>query len=529
VPHAMAGSRLDVYLSGEFKDQGLSRSKIQQLIKAGKVTVDGTQVKQPKLKLSGGERVECAVELDNGVLTPEEGALEIHYEDEQLVVVNKEAGLTVHPAPSQRTNTLVQRMLSRYPQLGEMEGERPGIVHRIDKDTSGIMVVALDEATRLAVAEDFAERRIHKEYLALVHGVPQCTTGQKEGEITAPIGRDPKHKTKMAVMEKGGREARSAWRVLWTSPDESASLVRVKIFTGRTHQIRVHMAHIGHPLLGDQVYGARLHKEWCRKVGNAEELAPRQMLHAWHLSLTHPKTGKLMDWKQAPPEDFQRLLLHLGQQVQRIGVIGMPGCGKSALNACLEHCGCPVFSADAEVAAQYEAGGDAWTLIRQRFGERFAPEGESVAKRELFAAMKDSEVFRKELQAIVHPLVEHAAEEFFAEHAAKPCAVAEVPLLIEGQWKEQGRVDLVVGVRCDEDQRRQRLVARGWDDETIATVESWQWKAEDKLARCDEIVENSGTLEDLQTQAAALCERLAARRAEQKRVLQARFEKLWSA
>lgn len=529
MPHAMAGSRLDVYLSGELKEQGLSRSKIQQLIKAGKVSVDGTQVKQPKLKLSGGEQVECAVELENGVLTPEEGALEIHYEDAQLVVVNKEAGLTVHPAPSQRTNTLVQRMLSRYPQLGEMEGERPGIVHRIDKDTSGIMVVALDEATRLAVAEDFAERRIHKEYLAVVHGVPQCTAGQREGEITAPIGRDPKHKTKMAVMEKGGREARSTWQVIWTSPDESASLVRVQIFTGRTHQIRVHMAHIGHPLLGDQVYGARLHKEWCRKVGNTEELAPRQMLHAWHLSLTHPKTGELMDWKQAPPEDFQRLLLHLGQQVQRIGVVGMPGCGKSALNACLEHCGCPVFSADAEVAAQYEAGGDAWTLIRQRFGERFAPEGECVAKRELFSAMKDSEVFRKELQAIVHPLVEHAAEVFFAEHAAKPCAVAEVPLLIEGQWKEQGRVDLVVGVRCDEDQRRKRLAARGWDDETVATVESWQWKAEDKLARCDEIVENSGTLEDLQAQAAALCERLAARRAEQKRVLQAMFEKLWSA
>ncbi|NJB67349.1 23S rRNA pseudouridine1911/1915/1917 synthase [Desulfobaculum xiamenense] len=530
VPEGMAGERLDVFLAGELRESGLSRSKLQGLIKAGKATVDGCVTTKPRLVLEGGESVSLLVDLPGGDLTPEEGDLDVVYEDESLVVLNKPAGLTVHPAPTQTENTLVHRLVHHYPGMLDMEGERPGIVHRIDKDTSGLILVALDEGTRLDLSEDFAERRVEKHYLAVVHGVPCSTSRASHGEIEAPIGRDPRHKTRMAVTEKGGREARTAWEVLWSSPDRRASLVRVRIFTGRTHQIRVHMAHIGHPLMGDEVYGARQHKQWLRETGCDPALAPRQMLHAWRLGFEHPETGERLDFMQAPPEDFRRLMFHLARTTLRVGIVGMPGCGKSALSAMLERRGVPLFSADAVVRELYAEGEDGWVLIRRRFGAEFAPDGGPVNKARVLASMRESAEFRKELEGIVHPLVDHRLNAFWDAHTGATVAVAEVPLLVEGGADVQNeQADIAVGVRCPEDVRRGRLMARGWDDATIALIESWQWSEADKLSRCAEVVDNSGTLDDLDREADALLARLEGEHARREAEVRARIAALWGA
>jgi 23S rRNA pseudouridine1911/1915/1917 synthase len=288
------------------------------------------------------------------------------------------------------------------------------------------------------------------------------------------------------------------------------------------------MAHIGHPLMGDAIYGSRLHAEWRRGSGLDPALAGRQMLHAWRLGFAHPHTGERLEFTCAPPEDFRALALALAETVQRVGLVGMPGSGKSALANLLAGCGAPVFNADACVARLYEAGQDGWSMIRRRLGAEYAPEGASVDKARLFEAMRSSEAMRREILDLVHPLVRHRAREFWAEHRRAAFGVAEVQLLLEGGWPEAGLVDLVVGVRTPEDQRRARLAARGWDPETAAALESWQWSEADKLARCDVVVDNAGTLDDLALAARALEADLAARREAAREAARARFEALWA-
>ena len=239
------------------------------------------------------------------------------FEDEHVLVVDKPAGLTTHPAPGEPGPTLVNHLLHQWPDIaGDISGmseQRPGIVHRLDKDTSGLMAVTRTEADRLKLAADFSQRRVKKVYLAIVHGVPVSKTG-KVGKIDAPIGRHPTQKTRMAVVEKGGREARSDYRLLWTGPRGLASLVGVRIHTGRTHQIRVHMTHIGTPLLGDGTYGSRENALWSRRPDKLAELAPRQMLHAFYLSFAHPESGQQITLWRKPPEDFCTLLSGLTRE-----------------------------------------------------------------------------------------------------------------------------------------------------------------------------------------------------------------------
>lgn len=378
-----------------------------------------------------------------------------------------------------------------------MDGQRPGIVHRLDKDTSGLIAVARTEAARLALASDFAERRVRKVYLAIVHGVPE----RKEGVIEAPIGRHPTQKTRMAVVEKGGREARSDYRVLWTGPRGLASLVAVRIHTGRTHQIRVHMSHIGHPLLGDAVYGPQEQAVWQRRPDRLAALAPRQMLHAFFLSLQHPESGEQVTLWQQPPTDFQTLLAGLKRECLRVGIVGMPGSGKSATVRFLREAGLPAFSADECVAEMYGPDGDGSSMIRQRFGGEYSNEDGSVNKPILFKAMCDSEGLRREVMDIIHPIVRHACEAFFKEHRDAPVVYAEIPLLLEGGWHESGEVDCVVGVRCPEDKRTGELrKLRGLDEETLAIFDSWQWPEEKKLAACDLLIDNCGGLPELKSE-----------------------------
>jgi 23S rRNA pseudouridine1911/1915/1917 synthase len=503
--HTDLGTRLDKFWARELADDGVSRGRVKQWIEGGLATVNGEPVAKGKHRLMGGEILSIGAGKSTpgeSAAPPVEGDLDVVFEDEHVVVVDKAAGLTTHPAPGEPDATLVNYLLHSYPDMATensgMDDQRPGIVHRLDKDTSGLIAAVRTEADRLTLASDFAERRVSKVYLAIVHGVPK----QLSGVIEAPMGRHHSQKTKMAVVEKGGRDAKSNYRVLWTGPRGLASLVAIRIHTGRTHQIRVHMAHIGHPLLGDGVYGSRENIDWSRRPDRLAELAPRQMLHAFYLSFKHPDNGEQVTLYRQPPEDFQTLLGALTRECLRVGIVGMPGSGKSSVAAALREAGKPVFSADESVARLYGPDGDGAGMIRQRFGGEFSAEDGSVDKPALFAAMKKSDNMRREIMDLVHPMVRHECDEFFKANRDEPVAYAEIPLLLENGWNESGHVDAVVGVDCSPEKRTGELRnLRGLDEETLAVFDSWQWAEKDKLAACDLVLKNNEGLDELAAEA----------------------------
>jgi 23S rRNA pseudouridine1911/1915/1917 synthase len=282
---ADAGSRLDQFLAARIGD--LSRSRIQALMEEGHVLVNG----EPKLrssKIRGGERIVLtvppAISSEN---LPEDIALEILYEDDDLIVINKPAGLVVHPAPGHAGGTLVNALLHHCTALSGIGGvERPGIVHRLDKETSGCLVAAKNDAAHQSLTEQFAGREVRKIYLAIATG----SFKKPKGTINVPLGRHPVYRQKMGVLLRGGgREAVTDWIVLSSLP--CGTLVQCTLHTGRTHQIRVHLKHLGHPVLGDEVYG--------RRAGFS-----RQMLHAWKLGFSHPRTGNPLDFTAPIPPDF---------------------------------------------------------------------------------------------------------------------------------------------------------------------------------------------------------------------------------
>jgi len=290
-----SGDRLDMWLAETVPEH--SRSRWQTLIKEGRVTVNGAPCKA-NLKIHAGDRVKWSVP-DPAPAVPQAEAISLNvlYEDKHMIVINKPAGLVVHPAVGNETGTLVNALLHHCTDLTGIGGEiRPGIVHRLDKDTSGVMVVAKNEAAMMDLSRQFKERDTEKEYLTIVWGVPYG----KRGTVETTIGRHPIHRKKMAANVRNGREAVSHFEVQEALGE--AALVRVKIETGRTHQIRVHMTHIKHPVIGDSVYGR----------GRASTIkAVRQMLHAAKLSLNHPKTGKRMTFEAPLPEDMEELLKQL--------------------------------------------------------------------------------------------------------------------------------------------------------------------------------------------------------------------------
>jgi 23S rRNA pseudouridine1911/1915/1917 synthase len=282
-----------VYLS---RASGLSRARVQDLIEGGSVLVDGHPQK-PRYAVRVGERVMLVVpDTTPLLLTPEPIPLDILYEDEHLVVVNKPAGLVVHPGAGRTTGTLVHALLAHCRNLPGIGGvERPGIVHRLDRDTSGVMVVAKSETAHVSLCAQFKNRIVRKRYLALVHGdVPR-----EAGRIEAAIGRREHDRKRMGVKREGGRTARTAYRVLRRFP--GMSLVELSLETGRTHQIRVHLAHIGHPVVGDAAYGGRRERQSASSGGSRPG---RQMLHAWRLGFRHPRTDSWLAFTASPPPDF---------------------------------------------------------------------------------------------------------------------------------------------------------------------------------------------------------------------------------
>lgn len=299
VPLSMRGQRFDQVASSLFPDY--SRSRLQGWIKSGELTVEGSAVR-PRDKLYGGEILRLQAHLPRQeVWEAQAMALEIVHEDEDILVVNKPAGLVVHPAAGNYTGTLVNALLHYAP--GQEALPRAGIVHRLDKDTTGLMVVAKTLPAHTRLVAQLQARSVSRVYEAVVQG---ALAGG--GTVEASIGRHPKHRKQMAVVIHGGKPAITHYEVLHRFPHHSH--VRLRLETGRTHQIRVHMAHIHYPLVGDPVYGKRARRLADASAELLETLKtfPRQALHATQLGLQHPVSGRPLRWKVPLPEDMSQLL-----------------------------------------------------------------------------------------------------------------------------------------------------------------------------------------------------------------------------
>ena len=297
IPPGYAGLRLDAALARLFPEH--SRSRLQAWLKSGRVVVDG-QPADARRKVLGGERVSVDAEPASPETAGRAEAIDLPvvFEDGHLLVIDKPAGMVVHPGSGNWSGTMMNALLHHAPQLGEVP--RAGIVHRLDKDTSGLLVVAKTLPAQTDLVRQLQARHVKRHYLALVHG--EVATS---GSVDAPIGRHPVQRTKMAVVKRGGagRDARTHYQ-----PRErfaAATLLECRLETGRTHQIRVHMASIGHPLVGDPVYGKR-------KSADARlDAFPRQALHAWRLALVHPASGEEVSWESPLPADFSALVAAL--------------------------------------------------------------------------------------------------------------------------------------------------------------------------------------------------------------------------
>lgn len=307
IDESQAGQRLDRVLAGAWPD--LSRSRLQQLIAGGAVTGPTRAFEDASQKVKLGEALTLVVPpVVSAAPEGEDIALNIVYEDAHLIVIDKPAGLVVHPAAGNRDGTLVNALIAHCgPSLRGIGGElRPGIVHRIDKDTTGLMVVAKTEKAMTSLGKQFAAHAIERVYRAIVWGVPR----ERAGTIDGALGRSPFNRQKIAVLRVGGKPARTHYKVIETF-GTTASLIECRLETGRTHQIRVHMAHIGHPLVGDPVYGRP------RTIPGLTLGISRQALHAAVLGFHHPGTDKPMRFESVLPEDFTETYLALkglGQQ-----------------------------------------------------------------------------------------------------------------------------------------------------------------------------------------------------------------------
>jgi len=307
VPPEARGERLDQHLASAFPD--LSRARIKALIDSGLARVDGKSAK-PARRLRGGELLELTLPAPAPTaLVAQDLPLEVLYENGDVVVLNKQAGMVVHPGAGHREGTLVNALLHRVRDLAGVGGElRPGLVHRLDKDTSGCLVVAKNGHALRALQSAFKSRQMSKTYLAVVHGRPP-----ERGTLSTLFGRHPVHRKRFTGRVKSGKPAETAFVV--RERFEGASLLEVQLKTGRTHQIRVHLAEAGHPILGDELYGKR--RRASAWVASVEREIGRQALHAWKLEFCHPRSGELLSFEAPIPRDLQKAIEALRLKASR--------------------------------------------------------------------------------------------------------------------------------------------------------------------------------------------------------------------
>ena len=299
---AQHGLRLDRALAELMPEH--SRSSLARLIEEGRVSLDGRKAEKSSMRVAAGQRVEVEIPppAPSGVAS-QDLPLTILFEDDDLVIIDKPAGVVVHPAAGHSDRTLVNALLFHVRNLSGIGGEvRPGIVHRLDKDTSGVMVIAKNDAAHRKLAAEWGTDRVRKEYLAIVYGTPK----QQRATIDAPIGRDPRNRRRMSVVA-GGRSAVTDYAI--EQPLRHASLLRLRLRSGRTHQIRVHLKHLGHPIIGDPLYSG---PQWRgipdKRIQKAIAAFPRQALHAARLTIPHPRTGEAMTFESPLPDDMLELV-----------------------------------------------------------------------------------------------------------------------------------------------------------------------------------------------------------------------------
>lgn len=308
IPFDRAGERLDRVLAEQFPD--LTRSQLKRYIDEGRVLLSARPAKAGE-KLKGGEEIACDIPAPQAATALAEAIpLQILYEDRHLIVIDKPAGLVVHPAPGHAGGTLVNALLHHCTDLAGVGGElRPGIVHRLDKDTSGVMVATKDDATHLHLARQFKAHSINRRYLALVHGTIQLPSGS----IDRPIGRHPVLRQKMSSSARQGRHAVTHWRVLRRYNGDRLTLLELRLETGRTHQIRVHLSELNLPLVGDPVYGDRGRAGNCQdgQLRALLQQLQRQALHARLLGFVHPASSRYLEFSSPPPRDLAVILTYL--------------------------------------------------------------------------------------------------------------------------------------------------------------------------------------------------------------------------
>ena len=305
--------RLDTFLSECLPD--ISRSQLKKLIDAGQITLDGAPAKASN-KLKGGESIQVTLPEPEPIKTlPEDIPLHILYEDHDLIVIDKPAGMVVHPAAGHSHGTLVNALLHHCTDLAGIGGElRPGIVHRIDKDTSGVIVATKNDQSHQHLAAQFKEHSIHRRYLALVYGCPDKISGS----IDQPIGRHPTQRKKMSGKAKNGKRAVTHWKVLKQYNINRISLIELQLETGRTHQIRVHFAESNCPLVGDPLYGNHSRKAAIKEMQLRQliDQLPGQALHAQKLGFIHPRSKKYMEFSSEMPETLAQIIAYLEQTSQ---------------------------------------------------------------------------------------------------------------------------------------------------------------------------------------------------------------------
>ena len=311
-PDDRAAMRLDAFIAESLP--AVSRSQLKKLIDNGAITLDGSTTKA-STKLKGGETVQIVLPDPEPLeAIPEDIPLQILYEDSDLIVIDKPAGMVVHPAVGHQTGTLVNALLFHCTDLAGIGGElRPGIVHRIDKDTTGVLVVTKNDKSHQHLAEQFKEHTVNRRYLALVHGNP----GASSGVIDLPIGRHPTQRKKMSGKAKKNKRAVTHWKNLKQYHKSRLSLIELQLETGRTHQIRVHFAEANCPLIGDPLYGNRSRTIALKDMTlrNLIEQLSGQALHAKLLGFIHPTTGKYLEFSSPIPEQFQNIITHLDQSI----------------------------------------------------------------------------------------------------------------------------------------------------------------------------------------------------------------------
>ena len=299
-----AGKRIDILAA---EKTGITRSQIQKLIEKGSLIINSRPVSR-NYRTKAGDIIEITItEEKTSELIAEALPLEILYKDEYLAVVNKPSGMVVYPAAGHSRGTLMNALLYHCKKLANIGGPlRPGVVHRLDKDTSGVMVIALDDRTYYDLTGQFKQRTINRKYIALLYG----NLKEDKGVISLSIGRSESDRKKMSTRVKRGKEAVTTWKVI--ERFHGAALIEAKLKTGRTHQIRVHFASVGHPVLGDRTYGKKIEIEIQKETGKRKKISfPRQMLHAELLGFTHPVTGKYLEFHSPFPGDMEKMLKKL--------------------------------------------------------------------------------------------------------------------------------------------------------------------------------------------------------------------------